>query len=265
MKKFNPYIQSIFLVVFSVFIFTSTSSCSDTKSIHLDEIKLKGNVKSIKETSYEAIQKDGKIVPGKRAKPSWKKDTYRGFNRKGEIIEELIYNTDGSLRSICTLKTLNKNSVAASIFKPSGELKFRQITNYNDQGKLVEKVRFNLDGETLVRNLYLYNENGNRIEDLQYLNSQENPSIKTTYKYDMHGNKVEEYMYNPEGRLIAKWLSKYDEQNSLVEENYYYADGNLSAQEVYSYEFDKKGNWIQQIVVSNDVPKYIVIREIRYY
>ena len=265
MKKLSTYIQSIFFVVFSVVILASISSCSDTKSIHLDEIKLKGKVKSIKETSYEAIQKDGEIVIGKRAKPSWKKDSYRGFNRKGELTEELVYNTDGSLRSISTLKTINKNSVSESIFKPSGELKFRQISNYNDNGKLVEKVRFNLDGETLVRNLYRYDENGNRIEDLQYFNTNENPSIKTTYKYDELGNKVEEFMYNPEDRLIAKWLSKYNDQNSLVEENYYYADGSLSAQEVYSYEFDKKGNWTKQIIVSNEVPKYIVIREIKYY
>lgn len=265
MRNSSPHFRTLLLVIFSIAFLGSTSSCSDSQFSDLDELKLKGKVKSIKETSFEAIEKDGEIITGKRAKPSWKKDSYRGFNRKRELTEELIYNSNGSLRSISTFKSLNNNSVLESIFQPTGELKFKQIANFNDNGKLVEKIRFNLDGETLVRNLYLYDENGNRIEDKQYFNTDKDPSIKTEYKYDALGNKIEEYMYNPEDNLIAKWFSKYDDQNSLVEENYYYADGSLSAQEIYFYEFDKKGNWIQQIVVSQGVPKYIVIREIRYY
>ena len=72
-------------------------------------------------------------------------------------------------------------------------------------------------------------------------------------------------MFNPEGGLIARWISKYNSKNLPAEESYFYSDGSLNSKENYSYEFDKNGNWVRQIIKEGGTPRYIIIREIVYY
>ena len=256
----------MFFAITALLIFAVCFSCEEPISNERVNLKLKGKVKSIKETSFEAVEKGETIETGKRSKPSWKKDTYRAFKRNGELTEEIVYSSNGDMRSFSNFKSnTHENNIKESIFNSKGDMTFIQVWNLNDQGKLVEKLRFNVKGETLIRILYKYDKEGNLIEDSQYFDSSKEPRIKYNYVYDSKGNKVEEYMYNPMNELIAKWKSKYNEDDILVEEQYYYSDGSVADKETYTYEFDKKGNWVQQIIVANGTPKYVVQRDIKYY
>ena len=59
-----------------------------------EEMKLYGNVKSIKELSWNAEDKFGEIL--KTNKDSLVSNTFRVFSNKGDLIALYIHNTDGS-------------------------------------------------------------------------------------------------------------------------------------------------------------------------
>lgn len=246
--------------------FYCTTGCGNSKTNDLKTLGLVGKVKSIKEMTYEAVDNGRKLETGKRAAPSWKKDTYRLFDKKGNMVEEYLYRNDGELKYRNTF-TYNSNDqkIEELTFKPDSTLWYKYILKYNTEGHLTEKILTKSDDHQISNWLFQYDNHGNKTEENQFFPNRSEPTLKTVYKYDKRGNKVEEYMYNGENTLIAKWLSKYDDKNRIIEEDYYYSDGSLNAKETYNYEFDKKGNWIRQIISEDGTPKFIVLREIIYY
>lgn len=259
--KKTGFTYFLLLIIFSIAI-----GCGNSKTNDLKALGLIGNIKSTKEMTYEAVNINGKFETGKRAAPSWKKDTYRLFDKKGNLIEEYLYRNDGELKYRNTF-TYNSNDqkIEELTFKPDSTLWYKYFLKYNTEGHLTEKILTKSDDHQISNWLFQYDNQGNKTEENQYFPDRKGPTLKTVYKYDNRGNKVEEYMYNTENTLIAKWLSKYNDKNLIIEEDYYYSDGSLNAKENYSYEFDKKGNWIRQVISEDGTPKFIVIREIENY
>lgn len=64
--------------------------------------------------------------------------------------------------------------------------------------------------------------------------------------------------------VTGKVLYKYDENNNLVEESEYGKGNALQATYTYSYEFDKKTNWMRQTKKQNNTVVQIKEREITY-
>ena len=46
--------------------------------------------------------------------------------------------------------------------------------------------------------------------------------------------------------VVGKVIYKYNEKNNVTEQNEYNGNGSVKANYTYSYEFDKKNNWIRQ-------------------
>ncbi|MBK5286470.1 MAG: hypothetical protein JJE25_13810, partial [Bacteroidia bacterium] len=94
-----------------------------TKKNNVQEMNLKGNVKSVRETSFEAVKKSDVIVKGKRKRESidYDKDFQIVFDGKGYKAEKSLYNADGSI--------------------------FRKVTyQYDDKGNQVEENSSHADG-----------------------------------------------------------------------------------------------------------------------
>lgn len=256
----------IFFKIHWVLLAFTMGNCSSHKMNDLIRFDLKGHIRTIKEITFEAIDSSGTIAPGKRSRPSWKKDSYKVFNIDGNLIQEIQYKTDGEVRNKIFYKHISsENKTEEYTFKPDNILLYKRITLYSGEGRLIEKFLYGADDSLLSKWIYTYNNKGFKTEENQFFPQKEKPTIRTIYKYDKKGNKINEEMYNSEGGLIAKWLSKYNRKGLAEEESYYYSDGSLNSKENYSYEFDEKGNWIRQIIHENDQPRYIVIREIVYY
>lgn len=264
MNLYNYKYRLIFAlgILISLFLY----ACNEFKTNDLERLDLKGKIQSIQEISYQAIEKEGQIIAGKRSKPSWKKDTKQIFNRNGELIQEIVYATNGGIRLKSKLKAnFKEKTILETSFDAQDVKLYTQISKLNQKDEIVEKIRYDLEQNVLAKYEYEYNDKGDLVTELQFLDNDDKPSVKTLYEYDEHGNKVKEFMYNPLGKLIAKWISTYNDANLLIEEKYYFSDGSLSAIENYEYQIDENGNWIQQIVKSNDKPVYFVVRNIEYY
>ena len=89
--------MKLFSFIF-IFLFLSGSSNNLTVENDLTQLKIKGNVKSVNETKYNAELVDGKFTKiGWTNKTSREKDTYTTYDNKGYKIEEIKYNADGSV------------------------------------------------------------------------------------------------------------------------------------------------------------------------
>ena len=234
-----------FILIFLLYILSLTiilfSSCSTDDGVKndLNEMNLNGKVKSIREYSYEAVEKFGEISKGNRISEISGSDEYILFNDKGNNIERNIYNSDGNLDKKWTYKYDDKGNKI-------------EVNGYNSDGSLDNKLTFN------------YDDKGNSIEVNVY-NSDGSLNEKRTYKYDDKGNKIEENWYNSDSSLYMKWTYEYNDRGNMIEKNWYKSDGNLFSKTTYKHEYDKKNNWIKRIEFEKEIPKYILEREIKYF
>jgi len=81
------------IILFIFLFFNGCSSNLEKEKNDLKEMKLNGNVKSLRSYSYNVVEKFGEISKGKRQRG----DKYILFNDKGNKIEKNIYKSDGSL------------------------------------------------------------------------------------------------------------------------------------------------------------------------
>ena len=186
--------KKIILAILSVLYLVSYGQLEkkSEKKNDLTEENLKGKVKSIKETPYEAVEKFGQIEKGDMLNTYF--TIFTIYNKKGNTIEENDYNSDGSLFSKFTYK-------------------------YDEKGNIIEKNDYDSDGRLDYKTTYKYDEKGNMIE-ATYYNSDGRLSSKTTYKYDEKGNTIEENDYNSDSSLNSKttYKYKYDKNNNWTQQ-----------------------------------------------
>ena len=176
---------------------------------------LYGDIESVIITHYDVTEKFGEIVKKKH----YGKKVYN-FNPKGDVIENVIYDSDGSLIS----KILYK---------------------YDLLGNMIEKASYHsFFSWTDCRILYKYDSQGNMIEGADY-DSSGSLECKYLYKYDLQGDLIEETLYDPDGSLRSKTLYKYDLLGHRIEETIYGSDGLLMRQ--YIYKYDSQGNIIETV------------------
>ena len=174
--------KKIILAILSVLYLVSYGQLE--KKNDLTEENLKGKVKSIKENTYEAVEKFGKIEKGNVFYDGFSSPSTIIYNEKRDKIEQNNYNSDSRLDSKTTYK-------------------------YDEKGNNIEKNNYYSDGSLNYKTTYKYDEKGNMIE-ANFYNSDGSLSFKLTYKYDEKGNMIEATYYNSDGRLDSKTTYKYE-------------------------------------------------------
>jgi hypothetical protein len=93
----------------------------------LDNLNLQGNVKSLKEISYKAVDKFGEYEKGTRSRSDkTETDKYIIFNQFGYIIEDYILNHDSLL-------------IRSRLIQYDSTNRVTEENIYNDEGYLVSK------------------------------------------------------------------------------------------------------------------------------
>ena len=230
--------KKIILAILSVLYLVSYGQLE--KKNNLTEENLKGKVKSIKENTYEAVDKFGQIKKGNVF--------YDGFSSPFTI----IYNEKGNKIKICR-------------YDKYGKIDNKNTYKYDEKGNNIEHNTYDY-GRLALKDIYKYDEKGNKIEENTY-DSDGRLFFKYIYKYDEKGNNIEKNKYDYNGRLDSKTTYKYDEKGNTIEQNTYYYDDrpaeNYSYK--YEYEYDKNNNWTQKIQYRNTIPNSIKERIIEYY
>lgn len=246
-----------------------------------------GEIKSIKQRSYEIIIDGKKRLKGKMSYPdSPNFSNYDKIFNKSSLITDFIalYNEKIHWKQNYIYNE-KQNLLKKSRYFPNGEMMSENIFSYDSNDKLIEEnYYFKLSHKT--RKTFEFDKKGrlvkeniinstsskfNRTRTFQYDND-ENYNIvickdftadgfkKNEFisKYDKDNNKIEEIYHNPES--LSKIFYKYDKFGNMIEEKW--ENHNPTK---YEYSFDKMNNWIEKIVLKSNQPTHIIHREIGYW
>lgn len=251
-------------------------------------MRLHGRVRTVKETSYLAVDNGGTVTKGEKTDPSLNLNDMeyhfneRGYfveqvdytsdqkfvqrivylyNANGEITEERVENGDGSLnhKEVVIRRDERGNKVEAKLVYSSLSSPFKVTFKYDANNNLTETCVYH-DGEVFLKFQSKYDAFNNEIENWDITAGEGH-----LYRYDERGNRTEETQYNQNGEMIAKKLSTYDGNNYKTELRKYGKDGNLLFMTSYTYELDAQKNWIRKVEYFNGKPLLVSERAITYY
>lgn len=276
-------IKNLFLIGLVAFV---TIGCSTKSDDPKKWYEVSGNVKSIRTTGYEAIEKFGEISEG---------DVLYDYDNN-----MIMFNKDGYITDI-------------SYYNHGGNLKRKSVYVYDGDNKVLKINHYNGDGDNIGRTVYTYNEDGNPIKVVEYDKSSK---IINTLKSEYDGDKciksqffneysegdytiyeyngtsmVKSVEYDKNGKKIGVYdefendkMTKhvtpqfttnltYNEKglcssiiNGLLNKNNSYIFWKGKSY-VYEYEYDDKGNWVRKVEkqMNSKKAEHIFVREIEYY
>jgi hypothetical protein len=213
------YVLLFFLVLL---VGLSILSCSNfrpyptSKKVNYDN--LKGKVRSVEETDFEAIEKFGKYEVDKIIRK-----TITKFNYQGKKVNETEFFDGINMSSEGYYKYDGLGYLTEEITK-GGSWENRFVYTLNSRGKRIEENYFEHDGTLKWRSFYNYDSNGFMIEETSY-NGNGDLKFHRYYKYDKKGNKIEECLINMDGNMEENYSFTYDNSGNLVEEKSYEPKG----------------------------------------
>lgn len=220
--------------------------------------RLQGKVEVMSETIYS---------PDNTNKKPSSKNVFK-YDENGNRIELANYKSDGSL-----------NSTIKSIYDANGNLTGEQTLLGNGAVDITSTIRTDAKGNRMeqedkksgnsnplfnYKHYFKYDEKGQLIERIA---NRANGAFafKYGFKYDDNGNKTEWTRHGADNSILEKVVYKFDAKNNLIEETKYKPDGSVKEAYTYSYEFDKKNNWIRQKKMQDSKVIEIKEREIKYH
>lgn len=163
------------------------------------------------------------------------------YDEKGFLIEKIIYLDEDEIaeRAVYTNDETGKPLKKTTIYQESSEDYTEFI--YNENGKLIQKVRkdddgyveekeiaeykgellmtemsYGLDNELIQKTTYAYDEKGRNIST-NYDDYLDGEKSRVENVFNESGYKEKTLTYNSENQLIAKSLFEYDEKNRVYE------------------------------------------------
>ena len=236
---------------------TSTiQSMAEQKRPDMVVLGLKGKVEVMSES----------LLPGEGSKKSYSKNVFKydangnmtalsnygadgkltssikyTYDANGILVKEETFLKDSTLDMVSTVKTdARGNKIEQEDVRPNGNVLFnyRHVYTYDQKGQLMERVAFRGNGALL---------------------------FKYNFTYDDRGNKIEWLQTGPNNTIVGKVVYKFNENNSMVEESHFKPDGTAAEAYTFTYDYDKKKNWIRQKKMQDGKVVEIKEREYNYY
>ena len=269
--------RSLMLIIILFSISFLSAQSNDLKTL-----ELKGKVKSLSIKETHRYLKDSVLTPWAKSysylytfNPSGNKTDYSMFISDGSLsyktktdhnirdntIQENFFDKNDKLTGMTTYELDDKgHKTVERQLNPKAALRYRYVYNYDEKGRLVQRIGFKADGDTLSRTNWKYDEKGNMLESRDIY-------FYSTYTYDDKGKRISQIDYKPDGTTVLfKWQYKYDDKGNKIEELKYKSTGELSDKNTWKLEYDKNGNWIKRTQYGQSgEPFHIEERTIVYY
>ena len=201
-----------------MFVCLFTISANAQKELNRKDNKLKGNVKTVTENTFNAIEKFGKLTKGDI---KTNKQLCYKYNKVGKLIEEDYYNAD-------------KNGSGKKCYK---------IYIYNSKGQIQEAYVYDIEIPVT--------DNGSPRADTETQHLLNGHLVsKSVYSLNSQGIIIEEAIYGPGGELQGKNINKTDAKGRIIEEAEYNANGALKKE--YTYKYNSAGKKIQSDCSANN-------------
>lgn len=138
--------------------------------------------------------------------------TKNEYNAQGQLASESEYDAEGNLVGK-TIYKYDVKKITESYYDGEGALFTREISTFNDKGKIIELCIYYGDGSLDKQHVYSYDSNGNLSTDEIYGNNKEFKG-KQVYKYQAVGSiyAVSEIItYNSSNKIIERIKYKLDD------------------------------------------------------
>ncbi len=121
-----------------------------------------------------------------------------------------------------------------------------EILKFDAKGRLTEDVDLErpLIEQESYRYVYMYDLRGQLIEKVGYREDGSSDG-KDVYGYEPQGKKVEQVSYSGVGRIQARY--QFDEHGNITSIEWYREDGSVRAKETHRYDYIEKENTLEQI------------------
>ncbi len=257
--------------------------------------KVYGRVKTVETKYFEALPREGKLVPGSQIGESYTWDSFdvsgnllvsKVFSLGGGLMKEehFTYNPAGQMIAIVTLNGNGDATIHQDIYYNDKGQKTKQVVTlhleedqaywrtwtYDSIGQLVESHVFRSDSvldnrETLT---YYPNDSG-KVHVHTLFVGYDTLKYKNEYVYDGRGHDSILYRYRPLDNGTVDYQSRYeytfDDNGNELTRNLLTPQGVLRATTAYEYMLDSHKNWIQRIEVVDNEPNVIKMRTFSYY
>ena len=186
---------------------------------------LHGEVKAVKTTVYEPVEKSGEIQKGKIL-PYAKKQSME-IDRKNDIV---FYSRRGRISH-------------AETVDDDGRLSTRSKYSYNRYGQLCEYNSYDAEGKLTVKVKYQYPTQKDLVSE-QRTYGPEGTLIEIS-KAERKENQTSWYSYSVDGELICKQVITTDQKNNMPSSIFEYDDKDVLYYSVV-YEYDENNNVIRE-------------------
>jgi hypothetical protein len=185
------------------------------------------------------------------------------YDSKGNVIQEDIYLASEYVQ----YKQINKydkknNKISEARYDKNSKLLYETVSKYAGKN-LIKKYTTNDKGVVEYSEDFTYDDKGNMLTQLIY-EKFENSKTLNTYAYDAKGNKTE-WNVTKDGKPFMKAVFSYDDKGNTTVISVTDPSGKEVDKREYTYEYDKKGNWIKKTVKLKGVPQFIAERQITYF
>ena len=264
------------ILIIAILTMSVTLTLAQDQTPDWKVMKLKGNVKTLNQTSFEAkysgdtTQQAGRnIVRGNKAK-SRHIYTYTAmenlaFTDQGYIQNAVGYDVNSRGAEYITFK-YNKNKIMhESIhYGPTKLIKRIQTYKYDDYGGLTTMRIYGRDKLMMSKTIYKLDRAGNIVEQRQSDNNKQRTGSRK-YAYDEKDNCISTMIFDPKGKLVLTLVSESDEKNSITKTTTLDVNRKPSTSSTYSYKYDSLGNWTERTELKDGQPYMITVRDFQYY
>jgi hypothetical protein len=240
-NKFRDRIALLLLLACVTLLAGCKSDSGSASKTDKEKDHLKGRVKNLQTESFKLINESGEWVerPGGYTE-------IKTYDKTGNLIEATQHNFDGSLlvKTVYSYKTDGARSESV-VTDTKGSVKEKTSYVYNSEGLMSEEANYNSEGSLNRKSTYEYDGEGRKIEWV-LTNPRGAIADRWTYTYDTTGFISEESRFYADSSPDIKYIYKCDEVGNPIERLAYMPDGSTSEKEIYIYEFDSTGNWINR-------------------
>jgi hypothetical protein len=210
-----------------------TERAEANKANHENDLlknQLTGKVKSVRTTTYDAIEVSGAINAG-----DFESQEYVLFNREGFYIERYSCNWDGSIDRRDTFGYDSAgNLTEVRSYNSDSSILRKRTYRYDIRGNQIEELSdgyTEILGDSVDQRTYEYNDKGWVTARCDYF--KESLNEKRIYEYDQHGNDTTMRVLGAKGNLVKKRTQKYDKSGDINEVAWYNSEGRLTLRAIY--------------------------------
>lgn len=148
------------------------------------------------------------------------------YDAHENVIKKSYYDLNGDLEAYTEYAYDQQDrEISCIIFDKNGNQTNKTLTEYAQDGTKTIDL-FNGTNELLGTTVFKYNENGDIIEQLEYM-ADGTLDTRQLREYNEDGNETATFTYNGDGSLSFRSEDIYDEDGNFLDHIEYDADGNV--------------------------------------